>query len=319
MPKNIAENEGAGIPDDFVGAARAEGVEVPRELRQQEETPRQPAAPEVVVADTVQDGEQPRTAPRTPPRRSEGHDKVDFTTATPDEIQKRFDRMYRQVKAQDETQKIQGQTLEKLLKDKQDLERKLKDQDSQDALQKVRDQLQKARDNGDYEGEDRLREQIVTLRTEMEVNKRVPVATTPTAPAQPPRPEGTAFNALSTSDKAEIARWSEAADGKGNFVRPWTQAGHTRTQLATNMLAAVLADPAYEDMTMGEKLAVVDDQMGTQVPAARRGSAVMGANLRQNAVDGKPTITPDQARVAKKMFPHLKEQDAYRAYVDGGL
>lgn len=314
MPKELAGNEESGIPQDFVGAAAAEGVKVPPELRAGNSPDPKERAPEVVVAE-----EKPEGAPAGDlGRRGEGQKKVEFTP----EEQQRFNRLYRQVKAQDEKLALQGQYLERLAKDKTEIERKLKEQESKDALTTVREQIRTARDNGDVEREERLRDQLITLTTEIEVAKRVPARAAPDAvpPAAVPPAAGDPFRQLSASDKAEIARWSEAADGSGTYLRPWTKEGNARTGLATQVLAQVLADPENEGMTMGEKLNLVDEQMGTQVPAGRRSQTpVMGANLRQAAAGGTPTITPKQAEVARKLFPHLKPQEAYRAYLDGNL
>lgn len=305
MPKNASENNAPGVPDDFVGAATAEGVTVPDEIKQQ---PKESPKPEVVVEVAADDGE-----PKPKPRPT-GHEIVDI----PPELRPRFNHIYKQMKASDENQKMQGAVLEKLLKDKAALEAQLKEKDSKDAIQSVRDKLKAARDNGEVETEDRLRDQLITLTTEMEVGKRLPPP-----PAAAPRPAVPTdpFNTLSRTDEAEITRWATAEDNNGNLVRPWASRNdNTRAPLAAQMLKQVLADPETSDMTMAEKLALVDEQMGTQLPAGRRNqSPVMGANLRQTAGDAKPKITPDQARIAKKLFPHLKEQEAYRAYLDGNL
>lgn len=315
MPKNPAEDLKANLPDDFAGAAEAAGVAVPVEAK----APQEPPKPEVTVAETPEPRqEQPRKAPLGKP--GEGQDRVDFRTASPEEIEARFNRMYRQVKATDENQRVQGQVLEKILKDKQVLEAKLRDQEGKDAIQTVRERIKTARDNGNVDEEDRYRDQLVTLTTELEVAKRLPATPVAEAPMPQRQPASDPYGTLSPSDVAEITRWGDAEDTNGNLLRPWTKEGNRRTGLATTLLAQVLAQTASEPMTMAEKLALVDDQMGTQLPATRRtGSPVMGGNLTAQAQAGKPSITPKQAQVAERLFPHLSKKDAHRAYYDGGL
>lgn len=300
MPNNPAEEINQGLPSDFAGAAEAEGVAVPE--KKIVEAPK----PEIQV-----EGEKPKPAGK----RGEGQEQVPLDPAA----QARFDRIYRQMKAQDEKLELQGRFLEKVAKDKADIERKLQEKDSKDALEQVRDKIKSARDNGNVDEEDRLRDQLVSLTTEFEVRKRLPVVDTPIAP-NPTKPAGDPYATLSASDKALITRWANAEDNDGNLVRPWaSRQDNSRAQLAAQLLAGVLNQTAQQDLTMDEKLALVDDQMGTQAPASRRASPVMGTNLTPRTNTPKPKITPDQARIAKKLFPHLGEQEAYRAYVDGGL
>lgn len=309
MPKNDAEDIKPGLPVDFAGAAEADGVEVPPIAKQ---PPKDAPKPEVVV-------EEPKPATAKPAGKpSDGRDHVTFDDPA---VEARFNRMYRQVKAQDENQKIQGATLEKLLKDKTELERKLADRESKDALELVREKIKTARDNGNVDEEDNLREQLIGLTTEFEVKKRLPALESAPARALPAdKPTQDPYAVLSASDKAEINRWATAEDNDGNLVRPWaSRQDNTRAALAAQLLAGVLNQTAQDDLTMAEKLALVDEQMGTQAPAARRQTPVMGTNLTPRGNTPKPKITSDQAKIARKLFPHLSDQDAYRAYVDGGL
>lgn len=309
MSKDNAEDINPGLPTDFAGAAEAEGVEVPGVAKQ-------PAreAPKPIVEVTAEEAPKQRPNMGKP---GTGQERVEFDDPA---VEARFNRLYRQVKAQDDKLALQGQFLEKVAKDKAEIERKLADRESKDVMEGVREKIKTARDNGNVDEEDRLRDQLIGLTTELEVKKRLPVHETPLPRVQPPAATGDPYAMLSASDKAEITRWATAEDNDGNLVRPWaSKQDNTRATLAAQLLAGVLNQTAQENLTMAEKLALVDDQMGTQAPAARRASPVMGTNLTPRTNTPKPKITPDQARIAKKLFPHLGEQEAYRAYVDGGL
>lgn len=300
MPKNPAEEINPGLPSDFVGAAEADGIEVPPKAKEPGKEP----DPVEIVAD------KPK-----PVAKPDGRERVEFDDPA---VEARFNRLYRQVKAQDDKLALQGQYLEKVAKEKGEIERKLAEKDSKDALETVREKIKTARDNGNVDEEDRLREQLIGLTTEFEVKKRLPVVEQPRPQAAPPATDP--YGTLSASDKAEISRWATAEDNDGNLVRPWaSREDNARATLAAQLLAGVLANTSQQNLTMAEKLNLVDEQMGTRAPAARRSSPVMGANLTPRANTPKPKISQDQAKIARKLFPHLNEQDAYRAYVDGGL
>lgn len=300
MPKNDAEEINAGLPGDFVGAAEADGVVVPEVAKQ---PPKEAPKPEVQVVEPKKDLGKPGA----------GQEQVPLDAAA----QERFNRIYRQMKAQDEKLDLQGRFLEKVAKEKADIERRLADKESKDALEQVRDKIKTARDNGNVDEEDRLRDQLTGLTAEFEVKKRLPVAEA----APQPRPQPTQadpYTTLSASDKAEITRWANAEDNDGNLVRPWaSRQDNSRAQLAAQLLAGVLNQTTQDNLTMAEKLALVDDQMGTQAPAARRGSPVMRTNLTPRGNTPKPVLTQEQAREAVKLFPHLNRQDALRAYHEG--
>lgn len=240
----------------------------------------------------------------------EGRDFVELPPAA----QKRFDRLYRQVKAQDEKLMLQGQHLQLLTGKLSKAEQAVNDERGRDAMERLRTQIKDARETGDEDKVEKLREQLGEVQAEIAINKRVQAAA-PKPPAQPPE---SGPIPMSKTDVVTVRKWSDEVDGDGNFKRPWTQDGHSKVDDASDYLAQLVNSPDHEDLTMAEKLEMVDKKFGVKQPGRREaGAQVAGADLTGAAATGKPRITSEQARVAEKLFPNLSKTEAHKAYVEG--
>lgn len=256
-----------------------------------------PAQVEVEVVDAAA-----QAAPK-----GNGFEQTDFTP----EQQKRFDRLYRQIKAQDKAKIIQGEHLTRVTDRMSKLESELAAAKSTDAVTSLRAQIKEARESGDEDRVEKLRDQLVEVQAEIAVSKRTPKeAPKAAAPTANPVPD------LSRSDTAAIKRWSVAADDNGKYTRPWTQEGHKDVDTAAQHLVEVLNSDEFEDMTIEEKLAEVDKRMGYKKPSVSRkdGNAVLGGDLTGSANKDKPSLTREQADVAEKIYPNLTPAEARKRY-----
>lgn len=255
--------------------------------------------------------EQPNAA-ETQGKPGEGREHVEM----PPEIQDRFNRLYRQVKAQDEKFLLQAKHTEKLTKDLTATRQELEAEKSRDAISSLRGQIKEARENGDDDKVERLREQLTELQAEAKVQEKLRTLQ--------PKPEEKAADTapvdLSRADTNLIVRWANETDPDGNFVRPWTQGTNARVDEASAYLAKILADPEHDDLTMPEKLDMVDKKFGVKKTGAdRRGSGpqVAGADLTGAGAALKNGLKDEEKRIAHKLFPHLGKADAEKAYAAG--
>jgi hypothetical protein len=235
-----------------------------------------------------------------------GRDHVELTP----EQQKRFNRMYGQVKAQDEKLLLQGKHLEKLTTELEKARTERDAEKSRDAMDKIRERIRDARDNGDEDKADRLREQLAELIAETKVAAAKPKEV-PVVKAQAPEPV-----VMSRADTALVTKWANEADADGNFIRPWTQAGNAKVDAAAEYLNTLLIDPDHDDLTMAEKLEMVDVKFGTKRGADRKASGpqVSGTDLTGAPAAGKNGLKDEEKRVAEKLFPHLSKVEAHKAY-----
>ncbi len=267
------------------------------------QTPSQTTSPPPAEAEV----EVVESTPAQPAAKGNGFEQVDL----PPEAQKRFDRLYRQIKAQDKAKMLQGVHLTQLTDTVSRLQAELAAEKSKDAVTSLRAQIKEARESGDEERVEKLRDQLVEVQAEAAVQKR-------TQPKEAPKQalEAPAMPEISRSDTAAIKRWSVAADDNGKYLRPWTQEGHRDVDTAAQHLVEVLNSEEFEDHTIEEKLAEVDRRMGFKkaIPTRKEGNAVLGADLTGSANKDKPSLTRDQAEVAEKLYPNLSPADARKRY-----
>lgn len=256
-------------------------------------------APEVTVVDEpAKEGKKP-----------DGHEQVPLGAAE----QQRFNRLYRQVKAQDERLMHQGKHLETVTNSLIQTRQQLEATKGQDAIAALRGQIKEAREAGEEDKVDRLREQLGEVQAEVALSKKIAAVT----PAKPQAKVAEAQPAvhLSPRDMAAIHKWSKETDAEGNYLRPYAaHEDHSQSEEAMLTLKELLQNE--EDLTIGEILDQVDKKFG-KAPKRQGQAQVASGDLTAAKVSEKPTLTRQQAEIAVKVFPNLAPAEARKKYYAG--
>lgn len=246
--------------------------------------------------------EQPQEAvPQGKPENpADGYDQVELTPAQ----QKRFDRIYGQMKHQDRTLKeydgvfrAQQERIEELMRGQHQIVGHLQEQDFSNAEVQLKQQRKAMRDAGNWDAVDEIDDRLLDIRA-----KKIAAQSQPKPQQQPVRqqqqqqaqPEGIVIeraveSGYITHDDADMYRaWSNETDEYGNLKRPWVQPNDQRFRAATAEGKAVFSNMAFDRRPFADKLAEIDRRMGLQ----QRGNTqqVMGANLTRGGNTGKVSV-----------------------------
>lgn len=242
----------------------------------------------------------------------EGFDRVEL----PPEAQKRFDRVYGNMKRYEtdakELREINQQlinTVQQLYQGQQDIVSHLQVSDYQEAEQRLSSERDAAWQKGDIKAYNSASDQLSELKIKKNLAERERTAP-PKAASQPQQqPQGMAGERIVnraleqnelTSVDANIAKaWMAETDTTGNLKRSWTQQNDPMNYAAALEGQAVFNSPMWANRPIADKLREIDRRMGIQQAQAMGGQNVMpGGNLTR----GKPTNTiklnPDIERVA---------------------
>lgn len=219
-----------------------------------------------------------------------GFDPVDVSTATPEQIKARIDRLYANVKrGEGETRELREQnrqlmqSLEQLYQGQNQIVSHLQTTDYQEAegrLQGDRDNAWKA---GDLAGYHKANDALVEIRAQKAFDQKMAKQQPQkqTSVQQPISGERLVNTAIQRGeiDPAEtnIARsWMGETDSSGNIKRSWTQEGDPRNYEAALIGKAVFESPLYSNKSMVEKLKEIDRRMGMPVQQQSGGQNVLG-------------------------------------------
>ena len=232
-----------------------------------------------VKAPEAKEPEKPADKPKP-----EGWEQVELSP----EQQKRFNRLYAQMKTQDGALKEMGGMLRKLIDDVTDLRGAKAAQE----LTRLNDEADKAFAEGDYKKARALMTQAITAELK---------------PAMEGKPEAKKSSddgaQLSPDQEKVIQRWAAETNEDGSLKRPWVQQGHPKQKRAAAIAMALFEDPDYAEKTTDEILSEVDRLMGLEGPKPKATQPAVlgnGATLRKPA-QKNPSLTEEEKMVARKM------------------
>jgi hypothetical protein len=241
-----------------------------------------------------------------------GYDPVDPKTATPEEIQDRFNYMFRQIKDQKRTDQTlrqykeiaaeQARQLEELTNGFTGVVNHLQDKTFNETESQLTQAMQTAFEAGDTKAYLDAQNKLLDLKAD----KKVAALQKKNAPKQERKTE------LQTQEEIELApedqlvvdTWQDERDETGNILRPWAHNRGTTENPDPQYLAAlqetfaVLRNPNFQNATMEQKMAEVDRRMGVKKSASRQ--TVMGGGLTGNRKTNKLTLSPKQQEIALK-------------------
>lgn len=255
----------------------------------------------------------------------EGWEQVEFT---PDQ-QKRFDRLYKQVKDRERESAEQRSILKQqseLLSDLQRSQHQIVSHIQTDDYSRAESQLKSQRDEafqrGDLPGFNAANDRLLQITAERLVANKLQQHQPQVKPQQYQQ-GADAVNAavqrgeLSHSDGSAYRAWSDEQDEYGNLKRPWVNSYDPMAQAAASEGLAVFNNPAYRNKSFTEKLSEIDRRMG--IMNRNSGQAVMpgNTNLTRQKQVGNIKLSEFQERVAiKTKFagPGKSEADHLDAY-----
>ena len=123
---------------------------------------------------------------------------------------------------------------------------------------------------------------------------------------------------FSPEQEEDIRAWSSELTSDGNWRRPWAQPSHPLHMKFANLAAGVMNDPQYSSKGVRPVLDEANRLMSSQQQSAVRPSAqVLSQNqdIRQTPVKASE-LTGDQKFVALRMYPKLKEAEAFKKYAE---
>lgn len=253
------------------------------------------------------------TAPATQtPAKPAGYHPIDFKTASPEQIQERFDYVYGQVKHTErdkrEMRQIlqqQSEIIEQLSQGQQQVVQHLTQQSFTEGKDQLKAAMNEAWKKGDNAGYIEAQNKLMDLQVE----ERVAAKMQPQQPQKKTNGQvpGSAIEIANRAvDSGELSQddyritesWQSERDGMGNLVRPWAYADNPNHQAALFETRSVLANPRFTNLTYEQKLAEVDKRMGIQKPTT--GQNVMGGRLTKPAKTTKIELSPKQREIALK-------------------
>ena len=230
-----------------------------------------------------------------------GEDKPDGTQSvvfTPEQ-EARFKRIYGNMK---QYERINNSLIEqnRILLEKFE---KLETDTKQKTWNELREEKRKALEAGEAG-------RVVDIDDKLAELREAPKEKAPPARTAPPP------SVFSPEQEEDIRAWSSELTNDGNWKRPWAQPSHPLHMKFANLAAGVMNDPRYSSKGVRPVLDEANRLMNSQQQSAVRPSAqVLSQNqdIRRTPLKASE-LTADQKFVALRMYPKLKEDEAFGRY-----
>lgn len=245
------------------------------------------------------------------PENKADNEKVPMTP----EVQARFNKLYGEAKtAKERAALLEAHTL-KLQQATQKLQDRLDAAEKRDAVEGLKSQLRAAREQGDDDKVESIQEKLTELLVEEKISKKVK----PETKEQPRDAEmQQAAVQLSQSEQRITAKWANETDEEGELLRPWAALSeHPKSTAAADYLAELIQSDEYSELTIKEKLAMVDEKFGRKKQVKRDVNAVGEGSLTKASEKQDTKLTSEQKAVAWKIFSKLPKEEAEKAYLEG--
>lgn len=225
------------------------------------------------------------------------------------EVLERFNRLYRQVKGQDNTLK-RLRDHNQQMQDRLDAsDQKQKENEHQATVDGIHSQIQHANEDGDYEAVPALISKLVTAET----SKQTPIT--------PIKQEQT--GGLTDTDIQTISDWQSDRSREGNYTRPWAQPDHPLHKHVQGITMSVIDHPNFEGASMEQVLSGVDSiiaaELKTNINRTKQTTvAAVSSSDTSYRPDGNRTgvnaLTREEKATAELMLPNLSVKDAHKLY-----
>lgn len=253
------------------------------------------AQPEDTSVDTTT---EPTTAPKGLPEDQEWG-RVDL----PPEAQRRFNRLYAQIKTQERIQARLAADNAALADKLAALENKSLVQDHTKDLASLKAARKQAWIDGNLDLADELDEKIYEFRTN--------------APkVDQPKTTQTQVPQIPSAIQARVADWIGEADEEGNLLRPYAHPGHPKFEQFKNIVAGIMSEPTLANTILNADdgysadVSAIFDKVEAAMIAVGLGKAkkqkvqppVLSPSAKGSTTKEKTGLTNDEVMVAKKMY-----------------
>jgi hypothetical protein len=240
---------------------------------------------------------------------------TDEKVAMAPDVQEKFNKIYKEAKtAKERAALLEAHTL-KLQEATARLQNRLDEAEKRDAVADLKSQLRTARDQGDDDAVEKLQDKLTEIMVEAKLEKKIKPAQQQQVQQQDMQQ---AALQLSQSESRITTKWANEVDDDGEYLRPWAVTDtHPKSAVAADYLADLLQNEEYADLTIKEKLALVDEKYGRKTQVKRNVNAVGEGSLTKATEKTDIKLTPDEQRVAYRMFSKLSKGEAEKAYLEG--
>jgi hypothetical protein len=229
------------------------------------------------------------------------------------EVQARFNKLYGEAKTAKERASLLEAHTVKLQQATQRLQERLDASEKRDALDGLKSQLRAAREQGDDDKVEQIQEKLTELLVEEKISTKVKAE----PKVQQPEINHAAVQ-LSVSEQKITSKWANEVDEDGELLRPWAAlSNHPKSTPAADYLADLIQDEEYSEMTIKEKLALVDEKFGRKTQVKRGMNAVGEGSLTKPSEKQDTKLTPEEKSVAWKIFSKSTKEEAEKMYLEG--
>lgn len=261
--------------------------------------------------DMAQIVEQPVQQEAQQTQKPDGFDPVDPRTASPEQIQARIDRLYKNTKRYEskasEMEQVNAVLIEELRQLKENQGRivtHLQTDDFKNAEQQLKADRQAAWNSGNSAAYDDANDKLRQLDIRRAMKEMAPP---PQQQVQQPRPtvdqtvDNSVQRGLLTREEGDTYKaWQNETDNYGQTRRTWLNENDPMFRKALRVGAGVLDSPVFQNRPFGEKLKEIDRLMGIQQPAQANQNVLGGGNLTPPRKNNNVKLTDYEARLAIK-------------------
>lgn len=234
------------------------------------------------------------------PRDQQEFDRVEFTP----EQQKRFNRMYAQVKSQESIHKQLIEDNKKLVTRLTAIEARNLQKEVDTSISKLKEAKVKALELGDYSKADDIADEIAEVKAKAKEAEKEQEKLKVEDPKESPL-------VLPPDVQEKVASWVSAKDDDGNLLRPFVNPAHPQHQKFLKIAQIVLEDHDNNDIPVEQVISMVDNALEaygltkskkTQPTKQKTANVLSGLQGSTSLSSPKPKLTNQQKYVARKMF-----------------
>ena len=227
--------------------------------------------------------EKPAEAEKTADGKPEGWDQVEL----PPPVQKRFNRIYAEMKQSHNDVLALAATNRQLLESVERLSSRQDGKDTDEKADMLKDRKVDAREKGNFAAVAELDDQLAKLRTPAPVQAKAQPA-----PAKEQR------GGITPEQAEVIVEWAQETDEDGNFKRPWAHEGHPKHEQMAEAASMLMGDMKLRARGVAAVLDEIDKKMGM---GGRRSVAAVLSGDGGRPAEKTKTLTADEKRVVQLM------------------
>ena len=209
-----------------------------------------------------------------------GSEFIDFKTATPEEVEDRFKRIYGHMKEYERAFNTLAGHNKKLAERLDQFDADSKRVSVVTETERLKARIQQARDNGNHAEADEMLAKLAGLQTQ-----RIQA------------PQAAAVVEAPSFDVSVVTIWQNEVDGDGNFRRPWAQPSHPKFQESLQLTKDLM--PRLDGDVEG-LLREVDSKMGLKTKKGT-GQMVLSGGEGRRVPKESGQLTPEEKAVAVKL------------------